>query len=78
MKILNEDYKSNMDIAALISKNAEGEYDAIQGYQELLAVIGNNEEDRAVIDEIISDEKNHAEKLNALMLKYDKIEPNKD
>lgn len=78
MRIINEDYKSDMDIAALISKNAEGEYDAIKGYQELLVVIGNDPEAKSVIDEIISDEKNHAERLNELMLKYDKIEPNKD
>lgn len=70
----------DMSIASVISKNGEGEYDAIEGYQELLTYeqIANDPEAVAVIEEIISDEKNHIEKLNELMLKYDDILPNKD
>ena len=77
--IADIDYDIRMKIAALISKNDEGELDAIQGYQELLSVIGPEDQEAVdVINEIISDEKNHSEKLKALMLKYDGIEPNKD
>jgi len=68
----------DMSIASVISKNGEGEYDAIEGYQELLTLVADDPEAVAVIEEIISDEKNHIEKLNELMLKYDDILPNKD
>ena len=68
----------DMSIASVISKNGEGEYDAIEGYQELLTLVADDPEAVATIEEIISDEKNHIEKLNELMLKYDDILPNKD
>lgn len=79
---LNEsiiDFEKRMNIAAEITKNNEGELDAIEGYQELLSFIGDEDKEAVeVIEEIISDEKNHIERLNELMLKYDKIEPSKD
>lgn len=67
-------------MAAIIAKNLEAEASAIEGYNELLALSPALEvEDRATIAEIISDEKNHMEKLNAMMLKYDgNIAPAKD
>ena len=72
-------YERKMRIAALLSKNNKGEQDAIEGYQALLSVLGDcDAEVVSVINEIISDEKNHSEKLNALIEKYDSIEPNKD
>lgn len=74
-----EDFGRRMQIASLISKNNEGELDAIEGYQELLSFIGDEDKEAVeIIEEIISDEKNHIEKLNQLMLKYDSIEPNKE
>lgn len=78
--VLDSDpYSKRMQIASLISKNNEGEQDAIEGYQELLSVIGDEDKEAVdIINEIISDEKNHSEKLNKLAEKYDGIEPNKD
>ena len=73
------EYERKMRIAALLSKNNKGEQDAIEGYHALLSVIGDSDAEAvSVINEIISDEKNHSEKLNALTEKYDNIEPNKD
>lgn len=72
-------YERKMRIAALLSKNNKGEQDAIEGYHALLSVIGDSDAEAvSIINEIISDEKNHSEKLNALTEKYDNIEPNKD
>lgn len=73
------EYERKMRIAALLSKNNKGEQDAIEGYHALLSVIGDSDAEAvSIINEIISDEKNHSEKLNALTEKYDSIEPNKD
>ena len=75
----DKEYDSRMDIAALISKNNKGELEAIEGYQELLGVIGESDAEAVeIINEIIADEKNHTEKLNALAEKYDNIQPNVD
>ena len=73
------EYERRMRIAALLSKNNKGEQDAIEGYHPLLSVIGDSDAEAvSIINEIISDEKNHSEKLSALTEKYDSIEPNKD
>lgn len=73
------EYERRMRIAALLSKNNKGEQDAIEGYHALLSVIGDSDAEAvSIINEIISDEKNHSEKLSALTEKYDSIEPNKD
>jgi rubrerythrin len=60
------DYK----VAAAIAANEQDEQAAIQGYYELLQVVVDPE-DRAAIEEIISDEKNHAKVLADMALKYD-------
>lgn len=73
------EYERRMRIAALLSKNNKGEQDAIEGYHALLSVIGDSDAEAvSIINEIISDEKNHSEKLNALTEKYDSIAPNED
>lgn len=71
-------YTSDMSIASEISKNNAGELTAIEGYQELLTIVSDDPEAVDIINEIIADEKNHIEKLNELMLKYDSIKPNKE
>lgn len=72
-------FNKKMNIAAEITKNNESELSAIEGYQKLLAVIGEDDKEAIdIINEIISDEKNHVVKLNELMEKYDNIPPNKD
>lgn len=74
----DNEYERKMRIAALISKNNEGEQDAIEGYHALLSVVGDADQELVdTINEIISDEKNHSERLNALAEKYDDIKPNK-
>lgn len=82
IKLIKEnpnDYSYNMDIASEISKNCSAELTAIEGYQKLLAIIGDDDSDAVdTINEIISDEKNHIERLNKLMKKYDRIVANKD
>jgi len=60
----------NFSIAAAIAANNEDEHEAIKGYYELLELI-SDPADQDVIKEIISDEKNHAERLSNLALKYD-------
>lgn len=64
-------------ICSEISKNLASEADAIEGYFKLLPYLQEDKEAVAHIKEIISDEKNHIELLNAIMLKYDRIHPNK-
>lgn len=86
VKIIKEDsyvsddsYTSRMSIASLISQNCSAELTAIEGYQDLLACVGDsNPEMVDTINEIISDEKNHIERLNSLMKSYDDIPANKD
>lgn len=79
---LNEsiiDFEKRMNIAAEITKNNEGELDAIEGYQKLLALIGQEDQEAVdIINEIIADEKHHILKLNELMEKYDNISPNEE
>lgn len=58
------------NVAAAIAANNQDEHEAIKGYYELLQVL-MDPEDKKVIQEIISDEKNHADLLTQLALKYD-------
>lgn len=75
------DDKAKNSIAALIAENNQSEQDAIKNYEVLLSCLrdaGATDEQLAVIEEIISDEKNHSMRLNELLQEYDDIEPNKD
>lgn len=75
------DDKSKNSIAALIAENNQSEQDAIKNYEVLLSCLkdtGATDEQLAVIEEIISDEKNHTILLNQLLQEYDEIEPKED
>lgn len=75
------DEKSKNSIAALIAENNQSEQDAIKNYEVLLSClndVGASDEQLAIVEEIISDEKNHSMRLNQLLLDFDEIEPNKD
>lgn len=65
-KMNTNDYK----IAAAIALNTADENTAIEGYYELLDLLASPE-DKDIIREIISDEKNHRELLAKLAEKYD-------
>ncbi len=63
-------------IATHIEKNAQDEHEALQGYLELLIELkehGGDSRDIAVIEEIMSDEIQHASILKKLFYKYTKI-----
>jgi rubrerythrin len=60
----------NYAAAKLIAANAQDENEAIEGYLSLLEVL-TDAADIAQIEEIISDEKEHAERLAEMMKKYD-------
>lgn len=75
------DDNAKNSIAALIAENNQSEQDAIKNYEVLISCLKDaNASDAqiAVIEEIISDEKNHSMRLNELLQEYDDIEPNKD
>jgi rubrerythrin len=76
--ILNKDSKSI--VASQIALNAEGEHDAIEGYEKLIPWLEKYDDQESIghIREIISDEKNHLELLTNILKKYDGIEPAKD
>lgn len=82
IKIIKEsmdDFEVRRKIASLITKNNKGELDAIEGYQELLSTVGDDDSELVdIINEIISDEKNHVERLSYLMTKYDDVIPSED
>ena len=68
-------------ISKLIAENNRDEQTAIANYENLilrLNEVGADTEDIDHIREIISDEKNHSEVLNEILLKYDEITPNID
>lgn len=68
-------------IAELIAENNRDEQTAIANYENLilrLNEVGADVEDIDHIREIISDEKNHSEVLNEILLKYDEITSNID
>lgn len=70
--IVSDDLTSSV-IASQISLNTKGEWDAIEGYDKLLSLLEevNDQESIEHIREIISDEKNHTEVLKEILLKYD-------
>ena len=75
------DDKAKNSIAALIAENNQSEQDAIKNYEVLISCLKDaNASDAqiAIIEEIISDEKNHSMRLNQLLLDFDGVEPNKD
>ena len=61
---------SDYNVAAGIAANMADEAEAIQGYLELMKII-IDPEDKKILAEIISDEKNHAHLLRDMSLKYD-------
>lgn len=64
-------------VAEEIAKNMKAESDAMEEYYPLLNIL-EDEKDRATVEEILSDEKNHLIKLQAMQRKYDGIAPNRD
>jgi len=62
---------SKEEISAEIEKNIADEATARVGYYKLLSML--LEEDFPVIEEIISDELNHSERLKELSFKYNQI-----
>lgn len=70
--------KTEFDIAKeLYTRGVKGESTTIEDYYGLKEML-TDQEDIAIIDEIISDEKNHIELFNKLIQKYDHIEPAQD
>ena len=67
------DNDSKHTAASQIALNLKGEWDAIEGYQKLIPFFELHEDQDSIdqINEIISDELNHAEKLRRIMKKYD-------
>lgn len=67
------DTDSPLTISSQVALNLEGEWNAIRGYDLLLQYFKDLDDKESVahIEEIISDEKNHAELLRGIMLKYD-------
>ena len=64
-----------MSVKELCAKNIADEAEAIEGYYPLLEELEleKDEEGVAIIKEIISDEKNHLNLLQGLMMQYDNI-----
>lgn len=64
-----------MSVKELCAKNIADEAEAIEGYYPLLEALEEegNKEAADIIKEIISDEKNHLNLLQAIMLSYDSI-----
>lgn len=80
IKIINEssdalvlDDKSKMAVASQISLNIKDEFGAIEGYNKLIDFLAMYDDQEGIdqVREIISDEKNHAEVLSQLLMKYD-------
>ena len=63
------------EISAFLAKNNAGEQEAIEGYFQLLSLPGLPRELYADIQEIISDEMNHSEKLSKWASKLSGIKP---
>lgn len=61
---------TDYNVAAILADANRDEQEAIQGYYEMLKSLVDPE-DKKIIEEIISDEKNHAELLAKLAFKYD-------
>jgi rubrerythrin len=62
---------TNYTLARIIAGLIEDEWEAIEGYVAALDADGLDQADIAQIEEIISDEKEHAEKLAKISMKYD-------
>lgn len=60
-------------IAELVAKNMKDEAEAIEGYLPLLAALKEAGDDKgvALVEEIISDEKNHQNILQVILLEHD-------
>lgn len=79
VQLIESNTSMKMSLASEISKNCADELTAIEGYQDLLSLIGDSDPEAVdVINEIVSDEKNHVERLTKLMKKYDDISASKD
>lgn len=70
-----QDKEYKMSVKELCAKNIADEAEAIEGYYPLLEALEEekDEESIAMIKEIISDEKNHMNLLQAIMLEHDEI-----
>jgi rubrerythrin len=62
---------NNYSLAKIISALIEDEWEAIEGYLGALEAGGMEQADIAQIEEIISDEKQHAAVLAEIAKKYD-------
>lgn len=62
---------ANYPVAKIIAALIEDEWEAIEGYVGILENGGLDESDIAQIEEIISDEKQHAQVLAEIVRKYD-------
>ena len=74
-----------LTIARAIQFNEKAEAEAIEYYTDMLSVVAESEIDetdknyvKSVIEEIISDELNHQQKLQALYTALTDIQPNKE
>ena len=73
------DSKAKNSIASLIAENNQDEQEAIKNYEVLLSCmkdVGASAEQLAIVEEIVSDEKNHSMRLTQLLQEYDNIKPN--
>ena len=71
-----EEKMNKHDLASLLAKNNAGEQIAIQEYFQLLTFPGMPHELYTDIQEIISDEMNHSEKLSKWTTKISGVKPN--
>ena len=69
-----------MSVKEYCAKNIADEAQAIEGYYPLLDELeaAGDKEGAAIVKEIISDEKNHLNLLQVIMMKHDNIEIAKD
>ena len=69
-----------MTVKELCAKNIADEAEAIEGYYPLLEALEEEKDDAcvALVKEIISDEKNHMNILQMIMLAHDEIKIAKD
>lgn len=69
-----------MSIKELCAKNIADEAEAIEGYYPLLEELeeAKDEESIALVRRIVSEEKNHMNLLQAIMLAHDEIKIEKD
>lgn len=64
-----------MSVKEYCAKNIKDEAEAIEGYYPLLdeLIAAGDKEGAALVEEIISDEKNHLNLLQVIMAKHDNI-----